>query len=69
MPFIGQEQLLLKISTPTLDTPIDFTENAFVIYNVSVNAELSAGASVYVLEFCSSELLREFIYIIIQKKI
>jgi len=58
MPFIGQEQLLLKISTPTLDTPIDFTENAFVIYNVSINTELSAGASVYVLEFCSPELLR-----------
>ena len=58
MPFIGQEQLLLKISTPTLDTPIDFTKNAFMIYNVTVNAELSAGASVYVLEFCSPELLR-----------
>ena len=58
MPFIGQEQLLLKISTPTLDNPIDFTKNAFMIYNVTVNAELSAGASVYVLEFCSPELLR-----------
>jgi len=58
MPFIGQEQLLLKISTPTLDTPIDFTKNAFMIYNVSVNTELSAGAAVYVLEFCSPELLR-----------
>lgn len=58
MPFIGQEQLLLKISTPSLDNPIDFTKNAFMIYNVTVNAELSAGASVYVLEFCSPELLR-----------
>ena len=58
MPFIGQEQLLLKISTPSLDNPIDFTKNAFMIYNVTVNAELSAGASVYVLEFCSMELLR-----------
>jgi len=58
MPFIGQEQLLLKISTPTLNTPIDFTENAFIIYNISVNTELSAGSSVYVLEFCSPELLR-----------
>ena len=59
MPFIGQEQLLLKITTPSLeDQSIDFTKNAFSIYNISVNAELSAGATVYVLEFCSPELLR-----------
>ena len=59
MPFIGQEQLLLKITTPSLeDESIDFTKNAFSIYNISVNAELSAGATVYVLEFCSMELLR-----------
>jgi len=59
MPFIGQEQLLLKITTPSLeDQSIDFTKNAFSIYNISVNAELSAGATVYVLEFCSMELLR-----------
>ena len=48
------------MTTPTLegkDTSIDFTKNAFAISNVSVNAELSAGASVYVLEFCSPELL------------
>jgi len=59
MPFIGQEQLLLKITTPSLeDESIDFTKNAFSIYNISVNAELSSGASVYVLEFCSPELIR-----------
>ena len=61
MPLIGHEQLILKISTPTLkgeDLIIDFSKNAFAIYNVSVNEELSAGSSVYVLEFCSPELLR-----------
>ena len=61
MPFIGQEQLLMKISTPTLkgeDTVIDFTENALSIYNVSSIVDISTGATSYTMEFCSQELLR-----------
>ena len=60
MPLIGQEQLILKMTTPSLEgenTTIDFTKNAFSIYNISVNSEMSSGSSVYVLEFCSPELL------------
>ena len=60
LPLVGDEELILKMTTPTLqgeETSIDFTKNAFAIYNVSVNTELSAGSSVYVLEFCSPELL------------
>ena len=61
MPFIGQEQLLMKITTPTLkgeDTVIDFTENALSIYNVSSVVDISTGATSYTMEFCSQELLR-----------
>ena len=61
MPFVGQEQLLMKISTPTLkgeDTVIDFTENALSIYNVSSIVDISTGATSYTMEFCSQELLR-----------
>ena len=59
LPIIGQEQLLLKITTPSLDDEsIDFTENALVIWKVSSVDEISTGASVVTLEFCSQESLR-----------
>jgi len=61
MPFIGQEQLLMKMTTPTLkgeDTVIDFTENALSIYNVSSITDITTGATSYTMEFCSQELLK-----------
>ena len=61
MPFVGQEQLLMKITTPTLkgeDTVIDFTENALAIYNLSSASDISTGAVSYTMEFCSQELLK-----------
>ena len=59
LPIIGQEQLLLKITTPSLDDEsIDFTENALVIWKVSSVDEISTGASAVTLEFCSQESLR-----------
>mgnify|MGYP001499737275 CR=1 FL=1 len=59
LPIIGQEQLLLKISTPSLDDEsIDFTGNALAIWKVSSVDEISTGASAVTLEFCSQESLR-----------
>ena len=59
LPIIGQEQLLLKIVTPSLEgESIDFTENALAIWKVSANKEISTGASVISLEFCSQESVR-----------
>ena len=60
MPLLGQEQLLMKISTPSLtgeEVTIDYTKNGLVIYNVSTTTDLGMGATSHTLEFCSQELL------------
>ena len=59
-PILGQEYLYLKIKTPSFpDSPttaIDFTENVFLVHQISARKRLSNGVQGYTLEFVSQEL-------------
>ena len=57
---IGQDYLLLKISTPQLTESddrkkIDYSKNALVIYNVKAKFDINNGAEGYQLDFMSAE--------------
>ena len=60
-PIIGQEYLRLKIQTPSLTNKsdiIDFTENVFLINSIQNRTEAGNNASVYLLTFTSSEIVK-----------
>ena len=56
MHFVGQEYITLKLSTPSLDSPI--IDKVFSVVSVSGREDISVGAQVYVLNCVSPELLR-----------
>ena len=56
LPIIGQEDLSLKIVTPSLkkkEDILDFTENTFFIHKIAKREEVSVGAQTYELSFIS----------------
>ena len=56
LPIIGQEDLSLKIVTPSLkkkEDILDFTENTFFIHKIAKREEVSVGAQTYELSFVS----------------
>ena len=61
-PLIGQEYLHLKIRTPFVnedeDNTIDFSENAFLIHQVSKRQRFTEGVQGVVLSFVSQELVK-----------
>ena len=58
----GLEYLRLKIKTPSFPdaptTAIDFTENVFLVHQISARKRLSEGVQGYTLEFASQELIK-----------
>ena len=61
LPIIGQEYLRLKLQTPSLRNEldvIDFTENVFIINTVQGRGEVGNSVSLYVLNFTSSEIIK-----------
>ena len=56
MHFVGQEYVTLKLSTPSLDSPI--IDKVFSVVSVTGREDISVGAQVYVLNCVSPELLR-----------
>ena len=62
-PIIGQEYLVLKISTPSIDDSdsiIDFTENIFHVNRVVQRESMGAGTTINILEFTTSEIVHNF---------
>ena len=60
-PIIGQEYLFLKIRTPTFKDEtsiIDYTQNVFVINSLQARADVGNSVQGYLLNFVSSELIR-----------
>ena len=56
LPIVGQEDLSLKIVTPSLkkkEDILDFTENTFFIHKIAKREEVSVGAQTYELSFVS----------------
>ena len=61
LPIQGQEELFLKIKTPSLSDPndiLDFSKNPFVINKVSLRREVSSGGQIYDLSFVSPEAVK-----------
>ena len=61
-PIIGQEYLFLKIKTPSLtdlDSKIDFSENAFIVFDISGREDAGNGVQGYTLSFVSQELIKD----------
>lgn len=59
-PIIGQEYLVLKISTPSIhgsEFKIDFTRNVFHINKIETRVQAGNTTSVNVLQFTSSEIV------------
>ena len=59
-PIIGQEYLVLKISTPSIHSSefkIDFTRNVFHINKIETRVQAGNTTSVNVLQFTSSEIV------------
>ena len=60
-PIIGQEYLLLKIRTPSVndaESIIDFSENVFLVNSLSSRKKLGRGTQAFVLSFVSQELVK-----------
>ena len=60
-PIIGQEYLLLKISTPSFQSEgdiIDFTKNVFVINSMENRISVGNNVNMYLLSFTTSELVK-----------
>ena len=59
MPFIGQEFLRLKISTPGISgvDAIDFSQNYFVIYKIGFVQDISKGSQLIEFHFTTQEAL------------
>ena len=61
LPIQGQEELFLKLKTPSLteeDDIIDFTKYPFVIHKVNMRREVSSGGQIYDLYFVSPEAIK-----------
>ena len=63
LPIIGQEKLLLKLSTPQTtvadrNRSIDFTEYPLYIYKVDAATRVNEGTDAYTLSFTTSEAVR-----------
>jgi hypothetical protein len=61
MPLTGNERLSFKFITPSINIGYDFTietGNPMYIYKVQARQELTARSQVYVLHFCSKEMIR-----------
>jgi hypothetical protein len=61
MPLTGNERLSFKFITPSINIGYDFTietGNPVYIYKVQARQELNARSQVYVLHFCSKEMIR-----------
>ena len=61
-PLIGQEYLFLKLKTPNLvdqDAAIDFSTDAFIVYNIGGREDVGNGVQVYILSFVSQELIKD----------
>ena len=61
LPIQGQEELYLKLRTPSLTDPndvIDFSQNPFIINKVSMRREVSSGGQIYDLSFVSPEAIK-----------
>tara|TARA_B100000424_G_scaffold137376_1_gene104192 strand:- start:372 stop:1754 length:1383 start_codon:yes stop_codon:yes gene_type:complete len=58
-PIVGQEFLVLKIETPSLEEEaFDFTENVFSIHKVLTKDDVTENTQVFSISFCSTELIR-----------
>ena len=60
-PIVGQEYLVLKLKTPTVENDnqiIDFTENVFLIYSIDSRKSLGDKIQIYTLNFCTSEFMK-----------
>lgn len=61
LPIQGQEELYLKLKTPSLTAKediIDFTANPFIIHKVNMRREVSTGGQIYDLSFVSPEAIK-----------
>ena len=61
LPIQGEEELYIKLKTPTLNDPkdiIDFTETPFIVNRVSLRQEVSSGGQIYELSFTSPEAVK-----------
>ena len=61
LPIQGQEELYLKLKTPSLTAKediIDFTANPFLIHKVNMRREVSTGGQIYDLSFVSPEAIK-----------
>jgi len=65
LPIIGQEKLLLKISTPQASQPfsdrtrtIDFTDQPLYIYKIDLKTKVNDNTDVFVLSFTTAEAIR-----------
>ena len=63
LPIIGQEKLLLKLSTPQSteadrSRSLDFTEYPLYIYKVDAAARVNEGTDAYTLSFTTAEAIR-----------
>jgi hypothetical protein len=56
-PFVGQEYLDLKVSTPTLENSGGTVEGRFYVYKLSDRQEVSERSTVYKLAFISGEAI------------
>jgi len=65
LPIIGQEKLILKLSTPQHPEPlydrtttIDFTEHPLYIYKVDNKVKVNENTDAYTLSFTTAEAIR-----------
>ena len=63
LPIIGQEKLILKLSTPQSGVPdrnssLDFTEHPLYIYKIDSKVEVNPGTVAFTLSFTTAEAVR-----------
>jgi len=63
LPIIGQEKLILKLSTPQVGVAdrsksLDFTEHPLYIYKIDSKVEVNPQTSAFVLSFTTAEAVR-----------
>jgi hypothetical protein len=63
LPLIGQEKLILKLSTPqstttTRNRSLDFTEHPLYIYKVDSSIQINPGTTAFTLSFTTAEAVR-----------
>ena len=61
-PITGQEELILKIKTPTLNDPdkvIDFTDQPLMVKSISNKQKISEGVEGFMLNFCTRQVMKD----------